>query len=167
MIDPQGLFSTARLLLGSENKGAPNQARLRRAVSTAYYGLFHVALKTASDVLVGVKHRQTPRYETIYRSFDHQKMRKGCEAVDKSTLDAKAQKAMGAQFVSPEIRDFASAFTALQERRHWADYSTSGKITRGEAQDLIDQAELGAAQLKAASTEERKNFLAFLMANAR
>nr|WP_295113631.1 hypothetical protein [uncultured Caulobacter sp.] len=167
MADPQGLFSTARLLLGQSNKGAPNQARLRRGVSTAYYGLFHSALRSASDALVGFNGRNHPRYETIYRSFQHRLMKDNCLAVDKPALGARAAKAMGANRVSQEIRDFASAFVALQERRHWADYSPSGKITRSEALDLIDQAEFAAAQLKAADRNERQNFLAFLMLGVR
>jgi hypothetical protein len=102
-------------------------------------------------------------YETVYRGFEHGRMREGCSAVDKSTLGAKAVKALGATAVSQEIREVASAFLSLQERRHWADYSPSGKITRSEAQDLVDLATYAADQLAAANAEERRNFLAYLM----
>lgn len=94
-------------------------------------------------------------------------MKDSCLAVDKPFLGARAAKAMGANSVSQEIRDFASAFVALQGRRHWADYFPSGKITRSEALDLLDQAEFAAAQLKAADRDERQNFLAFLMLGVR
>ena len=48
-------------------------------------------------------------------------MKEGCASVDKPTLGAKANKAMGAATVSQPIRNVASAFVTLQERRHWAD----------------------------------------------
>jgi hypothetical protein len=51
MIDPQGLVGTARLLLGETNKGAPNQTRLRRAVSTAFYALGNITRSEARDLV--------------------------------------------------------------------------------------------------------------------
>jgi hypothetical protein len=163
MVDPQGLIRAARLLLGENNKGAPNQTRLRRAVSTAYYALFHRIAQAASDAFVGAKHRQSPRYETVYRGFEHRRMKDSCAAVDKPMLGAKASKALGAANASQEVRDVANAFVTLQERRHWADYSPAGKITRADARDLVDLAALAIDQLAAANTEERRNFLVYLM----
>jgi len=139
MIDPQSLISTARLLLGESNNGVPNQTRLRRAISTAYYALFHSILRSAEI----------------------------STAVDKPTLGPKPARAMGATRVSQEIRDVASAFVSLQDRRHWADYAPSGKITRSEARDLVDLSEFAASQLRAADGDERRNFLAYLMHGAR
>lgn len=167
MIDPQSLISTARLLLGESNKGAPNQTRLRRAVSTAYYALFHSILRSASDAFVGANQRARPRYETMYRGFEHRLMKESSATIDKPTLGAKAARAMGATQVSQEIRDVASVFVSLQDRRHWADYAPSGKITRSEARDLVDLSEFAASQLRAADSDERRNFLAYLMHGSR
>jgi uncharacterized protein (UPF0332 family) len=75
MVDPQELIAVARLLLGENNRGAPNQTRLRRAISTAYYALFHSIVRSAADAFVGARHRQTPRYETVYRGFEHRRMK--------------------------------------------------------------------------------------------
>lgn len=167
MADPQSLIGAARLLLGESNEGAPNQTRLRRAVSTAYYALFHGIVRCAADSFVGARSRTKPRYETFYRGFEHRLMKEGCAAIDKLALNSKAGKAMGAKAASREIRDVASAFVTLQDRRHWADYSPRGKITRAETRDLVDLAESAIARLLAASVDERRNFLAFLMAGAR
>lgn len=167
MIDPQSLISTARLLLGETNQGAPNQTRLRRAVSTAYYALFHSILRNASDAFVGANQRTKPRYETMYRGFEHRLMKESSITIDKLTLGAKAARAMGTTHASQEIRDVASAFVSLQDRRHWADYAPSGKITRSEARDLVDLAEFAAGQLRAADNDERRNFLAYLMHGSR
>lgn len=167
MTDANGLLASARLLLGENNKGAPNQIRLRRAISTAYYALFHAITRAATDAAIGARHRQTPRYELFYRGFEHRRMRGSCEAVDKPKMAAKDCKALGLEAVTPELRDVANAFVNLQMKRHWADYAPSGKVTRSEARDLLDLAELGIKQLAAADAEQRKNFLVFLMISAR
>jgi hypothetical protein len=167
MVDPHGLIAAARLLLGETNTGAPNQTRLRRAVSTAYYALFHSVARAASDAFVGAGHRQSPRYEMVYRGFEHRRMKDGCAAVDKPLLGAKASKALGVTRASQGIRDVANAFVTLQERRHWADYSPTGKITRAEARDLVDLADSAVGQLSVTDSEERRNFLAYLMLSVR
>jgi hypothetical protein len=155
------------MLLGEKNKGAPSQARLRRAISTAYYGLFHSIARSAADAFVGGNHRSSARYETVYRGFEHSQMKRCCVEVDKATLKAKTRVALGVVNASQEIRDVANAFVTLQQRRHWADYSPRGKITRAETLDLVDLAVLAMAQLTAAEPEERKNFVAYLLMDAR
>lgn len=167
MTDTSGLLAAARLLLGENNKGAPHQARLRRAVSAAYYALFHAIARAATDAAIGARHRKAPRYEIFYRGFEHRRMREGCEAVDKPTMKPKYQQAFGQATVSQELRDVANAFVNLQKWRHWADYSPSGKMTRSQARDLVDLAEFGVKQLVAAEPEPRKNFLVLLMIAAR
>lgn len=167
MADPSGLLAAARLLLGESNKGAPNQARLRRAVSTAYYALFHAIARAATDASIGARHRNKPRYEVFYRGFEHRRLRGVFEAIDKPQMSAKEQTALGLQSAPQALRDVANAFVTLQRKRHWADYSSSGKITRNEARDLVDLAELGITQLHAADAEQRKNLLVLLMISAR
>ena len=51
MID--GLVGTARRLATSGAKGKPRQSDLRRAISTAYYALFHALAKDGADLFVG------------------------------------------------------------------------------------------------------------------
>jgi hypothetical protein len=55
----------------------------------------------------------------------------------------------------------------LQERRHWADYSPAGRITRAEARDIVDLAASALDELAHANAEERRNFLAYLMLGVR
>jgi hypothetical protein len=129
--------------------------------------VFHAIVRTAADAFVGAKHRKSPRYETVYRGFEHGRMKEGCASVDKPTLSAKATKALGATVASQEIRDIANAFVTLQERRHWADYSAVGKITRSEARDLVDLADFAITQMRAANADDRRNFLAYLMLSTR
>lgn len=167
MIEARKLLTIAKLLVGERRKGAPNQASLRRAVSTAYYALFHALVGMATDQLVGPSKRNTPRYTTVYRAFQHRVMREGCEAIDRPTLGAKASRALGVNVVQPDLRQVASAFVTLQQRRHWADYAPTGTLSRSDALDLVGQAELAIDQLKSAEAEQRANWLAFLLTSTR
>lgn len=47
---PHDLVAAAQDLVG-DGKGAPRQANLRRAISTAYYDLFHCLAECCADAL--------------------------------------------------------------------------------------------------------------------
>src|SRR5271155_5126704 len=68
----QDLIEQARHLANREPK-RPKQASLRRAVSTAYYALFHL-LTTAA-----VANWKTPRHRAaLARAFEHRRMHDAC-----------------------------------------------------------------------------------------
>ncbi|HWU14788.1 MAG TPA: hypothetical protein VN157_12345 [Caulobacter sp.] len=167
MIDPLRLLVIADDLAGRTKIGAPNQTSLRRAVSTAYYALFHHLLQSGADALVGKRSRKTARYALIYRSFDHGRMKQICQAVDRPMLAEREKIALGSPSIRQELRDVAGIFVQLQQQRHWADYSPTGKISRSDAIDLVNQAEFAAKQLNACPTEQRKDFLTLLMTSSR
>ena len=49
---PPDLIEAARVLTES-GPSLPTQARLRRAVSTAYYAMFHCLAATVADLFIG------------------------------------------------------------------------------------------------------------------
>lgn len=167
MIDHKRLLVIADDLIGRTKAGAPNQTALRRAISTAYYALFHYLLSSAADSLVGKRNRNSSRYGLVYRAFDHGRMRQVCQSVDKPVLGDKEKLALGVVKPSQEIRNVASAFVLLQQRRHWADYSPVDKVGRSDAIDLVNQAEFAINQLDNCDKEQRSNFLVFLMTSSR
>ena len=57
--NPDHLLDQADRLITSQGRGAPRQADLRRAISTAYYSVFHAIVTNATDDLVGSTQRQT------------------------------------------------------------------------------------------------------------
>jgi hypothetical protein len=57
--------------LAALERGRPKQASLRRAISSAYYSLFHLILEDASRHLVGGSRLRA----TVARSFEHQAVR--------------------------------------------------------------------------------------------
>lgn len=111
------LLEQSRHLANREPR-RPRQASLRRAVSTAYYALFH--LLTAAAVSNWKIARQRPK---LARVFEHGKMKSACSETVKqlqSRKDASAQR----------VKAVADAFVKLQQHRHTADYDNSRKWTR-------------------------------------
>src|SRR5947207_2881447 len=88
IVNPEHLFEQADKLSSSAS-GAPRQADLRRAISSAYYGIFHAVMTAAADQFVGVTKRSTSRYGLVYRSVDHAWLRTLCEEVKKPTMAAR------------------------------------------------------------------------------
>ena len=167
MIEARRLLAIAEDLVGRAKSGPTSQTSLRRAISTAYYALFHHIVSSAADALVGRRYRRSPRYAMIYRAFEHRRMREVSGLLDRAILKEKANAALGMVAPSSDIRDVAATFSNLQEQRHWADYDPLGKVSRSEVRDLIEQAELAMRALDHIPSNDRKNLLVFLMTSAR
>ncbi len=84
VLNPDHLLDQADRLITPPGGGAPRQADLRRAISNAYYAVFHAVVAQAADDFVGITHRASPRYGLVYRSIDHKSLRKLCEDVKKT-----------------------------------------------------------------------------------
>lgn len=110
------LIAISRLLAGppaqGEARGRPQQARLRRAISTAYYAMFHALAESNANTLIGASNdlRNSPEWVRTYRSLDHGRAR---SQMISTTIN---------QFPD-RIFDFAETFVYLQELRHDADYN--------------------------------------------
>src|ERR1035438_9397336 len=89
------------LHLARRDPKRPKQANLRRAVSTAYYALFHLLVSEA----VGYWRLERQR-SLLARSFDHKKMKGVCN-------NFRSQKPQNAELLA-----VAEAFLDLQQSRH-------------------------------------------------
>ena len=69
----EDLLEQAFLLLNKESKN-PKQASLRRAVSTAYYALFHLLIQEAS-----ANWSRKDMRDYLARAFEHGTMRQASE----------------------------------------------------------------------------------------
>jgi uncharacterized protein (UPF0332 family) len=122
----QDLLEQAYHLANLES-GDPKQASLRRAVSTAYYALFHLLIDEA------VGHWGVPRHRSILaRTFDHGKM-KGISDDRIRSFYSSGQPPSGA-----ELKNVAQAFVQLQEQRHAADYDNAIVWSRDDALVALD-----------------------------
>jgi hypothetical protein len=132
------LLALARELV-DRNPGAQIEAELRRAVSTAYYALFHLLIHEATERLVAVA---TLR-QRFARSFEHKIMKNVCQEYSRSTLNASGQYTTPAgQAIPGQVRDIARAFSLLQEARHRADYDMEVTILHAHADAEVMRAEV-------------------------
>jgi hypothetical protein len=106
----------------------PRQASLRRAISAAYYALFHLLIDEAAKVLTRSK-PATLRAQ-VRRAFAHVEMKDVCKSLIRK--DSKIVKVLPMP-IEAELASVASAFVDLQEARHKADYDFSIPVNRVEA----------------------------------
>lgn len=167
MPNPSELLEVARLLLNTDFPKTPSDAQLRRAVSTAYYALFHKILRAAAARFVGPDQSATPAFSLIYRGFNHRGIRKVCEALRVSTLKGTYKHHLCREAVSQDMRDFAGAFTALQDARHLADYDPAIRFLPSDVSSLVDAAKVAVDTLDRVSRDEQTDVLALMMVGAR
>jgi uncharacterized protein (UPF0332 family) len=159
-LNPEHLFEQA-LRLTEAPAGRPRQADLKRAISAAYYGLFHIAITAGTEVLIGANH-QDPLYGLIYRSVDHRRLRELCEEVIKPKPSTKYAPYLPSSGIGPDLIAFATAVKQLQEERHTADYDPSASISRSNALASIATAQSAVRRFKAADANAQAAFLCLL-----
>ncbi len=159
------LLAQADRLAHAEKK-RPKQASLRRAVSAAYYALFHYLIDESTRFLISGKQRETLRRQ-LARGYDHGQMKKAARAFVAPSGSGPWRAVLGAPPSAPLV-DVAAAFIALQEGRHEADYDLARVFTRVEATALVGRARAAfAAWATVAGTGEAEAFLVALLVRAR
>lgn len=149
--------------LASREKGKPKQASLRRAMSAAYYSVFHLVVADGARRIVDL-----PRLRPIVaRAFEHRKLLTIANAVERIAAKPKEQHWLRQHLslpVSPDLGAFCSTFADLQDRRHGADYDVGGSFTRSDAIGVVTVAQ--AAHGAWARQRDSENALVFLLAGA-
>ena len=121
------------LYLAHKEPRNPKQASLRRAVSTAYYALFHLLISEAVANWNVVSLRAA-----LGRAFDHGVMK----AASNRIQDTRQFSFTGEDpAVVAALRAVAKTFAQLQEKRHIADYDNTTFWTRTEALAQVKSAE--------------------------
>ncbi|MGU3537838.1 HEPN domain-containing protein [Methylobacterium sp. A54F] len=149
----QELLAIARELAGRDG-GRPRKESLARAISTAYYALFHALAEFCGRELVGAW-APWPPFRLIYRSLDHAAARRVFE-IARTTAGT-----------SDDVRRLGEIFRLLQKLRHDADYDPGFRTTRRETEDLIEQAESAIQLLGRLDVSERKLLAARLIGRTR
>jgi len=113
---------------------SPTQASLRRAVSTAYYALFHLLLEDASQRWQGSPEAR----HGLARAFGHGQMNEASLQFREATW----QDWFGdLRQIPPDVRRVAGAFVILQDERHTADYDNHKQWSPKQVQDVLDTAQ--------------------------
>lgn len=131
------LLAQAQFLVGREPR-RPKQASLRRAVSAAYYSLFHLLAEDATRAMFGGSDAADLR-AVVHRAFQHARMKRAAKGIAAGNL-AEPWKMLLAT-PSPKLTLVARTFVDLQQERHQADYDLGRPLTRAEAIDLVERVE--------------------------
>lgn len=133
--------------LASASPRRPRQVDLRRAVSTAYYALFHAIAKTVADIMVGARkgHRSEQAWAQAYRGLQHGDAKSACEG-------------MRNQIIAPAIKNCADVFVRLQQSRHAADYDPLYRLSRAEAIEAVCIARDAIEKLRSAPSQDGRAF---------
>lgn len=151
MISAAEWVAHARALISSAQngrEGRPAQINLRRAVSAAYYGLFHGLTTAGSEAFAGGG--EALRFQAA-RAFSHTAMRKVCDAYVRSPTRpfAAGLNRLNERPSPPELIRVAVAFARLQEGRHAADYDLLVQFEFESAANFVRLAETALADLEA------------------
>ena len=116
---------------------------MRRAISTAYYSLFHLLIHEASRVFVD----DPETIAMIARAYDHGKMARISRLFVRGDLPKKLLP-LKASFSNPtrrptvdRLKSVAQTFLDLQDARHDADYDLGKEFSRPEARVFVALAE--------------------------
>ena len=150
-MNPRDLVRIARQLAAGAvggNRGRPRQTELRRAVSAAYYALFHTLAFSGANTLAGSSRagRNQPAWRQAYRSLEHGHARNQC-------LNRPAM----SSFPS-EIQNLGRLFVRMQNRRHSADYDPYARFSRGDVMRLIEATEEAIARFENTAAADRRSF---------
>lgn len=126
------LLGQALLLVHKEPRN-PKQASLRRAVSTAYYALFHLLISEAVANWNRVNLRSA-----LGRAFDHAPMKAASNRIQKPSEFSFTGEDPG---VVAALKAVVKTFAQLQEKRHIADYDNTTFWTRTEALAQVKSAQ--------------------------
>jgi uncharacterized protein (UPF0332 family) len=161
--NPDHLLEQADRLAARGHAGQPRQADLRRAVSTAYYAVFHAVAAAAADQYVGVTKRSTSQYTLVYRSVDHRVLRDLCASITKRQVPQKLARHVPATGFGPDMESFATNALELQRMRHEADYDPSIRIKTSDAVLAVSSARSALIHLTQASAPSREAFFSLLL----
>jgi len=137
------LLSQAQVLARREPR-RPKDASLRRSISGTYYALFHYLAEECTRLIVGAAHHRAPFRQFAARALVHAKMKSVCEEFAKPMPKHDLLKPFWPTLQvanNPDVRTLAKNFIELQEQRHAADYDSSRRFTRHEANTAADQAQ--------------------------
>lgn len=164
MAFPEDLLEQAQHLARREPK-RPKQASLRRAVSTAYYALFHLLITEAAR-----NWKRAAQRHSLGRAFDHGPMKKACEKKRREMkiyIDTKPAPCPRLT-LSQHLHGVTDTFIQLQQQRHTADYDSSKQWSRSEVSIHITAVEAAFQSWKAIREDDAaQDYLVTLLVKER
>lgn len=147
------LLELAEHLAGREAR-RPKQISLGRAISAAYYAVFHALAYLCADELVGWRNEWkfvTP----IYRAIEHSTAKRVFERDREGTT------------YGGDVAKIGQTFILLQEKRHAADYNPEFSSARRETLELIGMARKAVQSMLSLNAETRRLLAVHLIGRQR
>ncbi len=153
---PTGLIRIARHLAAGgvgSGIGRPRQDELCRAVSCAYYAMFHALAVCCADTLIGATRarRSQEAWRRTYRALEHGHAKNQC---------ANARILRGFPL---EIQRFGELFIYMQRERHTADYDPDANFSRSEVTQFIHDTENAITRFETVDARDRRAFAVFVL----
>ncbi|WP_375413393.1 hypothetical protein [uncultured Bradyrhizobium sp.] len=128
--------------------GAHSLTLKRRAVSTAYYAVFHALAKLCADELL--QGRGSNEYERVYRALDHGTLKTAFKNKPLNQI--------------PEIVTIGNRAVELQSERMRSDYLPSQRLyTKNQCLDLVHSARIAVRSFGRLSAEQRRTLAVHLL----
>ena len=133
----------------------PTDEHVRRAISNAYYALFHALAMSNADALIGTPQDtlSVTAWSRVYRGLDHGTARRELQR-------HRHEFSVGA-------RAFTDAFQELQNQRHAADYNHSESFTARQADAWLARVEAAIIEYLLADRSERAYIAALTLIRGR
>lgn len=163
ILNPDHLLEQAERLVQPPPAGPPRQVDLRRAISAAYYALFHEIVTNAGDQVVGFIHRSSREHGLVCRAIDHGTIKKSCIDLGKTTPPAKYAPYLPTGGFGPGLTSVIAVFPDLMDARHNADYNTLARFLTSDAKGHILTSRAAITALRNAPADHRKAFLFLLL----
>ncbi len=158
-MNPHDLLRAAYQLALEPSVGRPRQANLRRAISTAYYALFHALANCCADMLAGSTRasRSQRAWRQTYRALEHGHAKNQC--LNQSIMSR----------FPPEVQGFGEEFVDMQALRHIADYDPDPEDTfiRAGVLEHIERSETAIREFESAPVSDRRAFAIYVLLRLR
>ena len=145
-LDPTVLIDSADYAVNNALPGGPSREVIHRAISTAYYAVFHAINASNADIQHGVPTNAAAAqaWTSTYRRMRH----------------GFATRSLGRHLFSLtyHAQSLANHFTNLKTARETADYDPNRILTAGDANYWIGAAKAALSALRAMTAADRQTF---------
>ena len=152
-MNPARLINISTQLALSSGHTPERQDDLRRAVSTAYYAMFHALANSNANTLIGAPKNDDDNaaWNRTHRALEHGAARSRFQHT-------------GHMEPFPNIvREFANTFNELQRERQTADYNPDHIFTLSGALQIIGHARQAIIRFADTSPEIRRNLATYVL----
>ena len=129
-----------------------SESDLRKAVSTAYFAMFHCVAFSCANVIAGDPDPDADPspWRHVYRAVEHRQVKDQCKQLRNFKL-------------LPHLQLFADEFVRLQGRRHAADYDPYADFGYDDASGDVFMAAVSIDSFWHAAEPDRRSFVSWVM----